>query len=54
MEQPKEVIVVNVKMSFSDMVVFLIRWALAAIPALLILLFFGAIASGIFVGMGSK
>ena len=37
--EPQKVIVTNVKMSFGAMVVFMIKWSLAAIPAFIILSF---------------
>ena len=37
MERHQEVIVTNIKMPFLSMVVFMIKWAIAAIPALIIL-----------------
>jgi predicted Zn finger-like uncharacterized protein len=40
--EPQKVIVTNIKMSFGAMVVFMIKWSLAAIPAFIILsLIFG-------------
>ena len=44
--RPQEVVVVDLNMSFSSMVWFMVKWALASIPALIILaiLFFGVIA----------
>lgn len=36
-DQPLEVVVKDFQMSFGSMVVFMIKWSLAAIPALLIL-----------------
>lgn len=41
--RPQEVVVVDLNMSFSSMVWFMVKWALASIPALIILaiLFFG-------------
>lgn len=37
----REVIVVDVKMRFGSMVVFMVKWAVASIPALLILAVIG-------------
>lgn len=54
----QEVVVTDIRMSFGSMVVFMVKWAIAAIPALIILLVIGAIAAGIlggiFMGMGSN
>jgi predicted Zn finger-like uncharacterized protein len=59
--EPQKVIVTNIKMSFGAMVVFMIKWVLAAIPAFIILalifgilsLIFGAIVTGCVTGMRS-
>ena len=37
METYQQVVVTNIKMPFLSMVVFMIKWAIAAIPALIIL-----------------
>ena len=42
-DQP--VVVVDVQMKFTSMVVFMVKWALAAIPALLILILIGVVAA---------
>ena len=47
---PKEfnnVIVTDIKMPFSSMVVFMVKWAIATIPALIILSVAGSIVFGI-------
>lgn len=36
-----EVVVTDIKMPFMSMVTFMVKWALASIPALIILLFIG-------------
>ena len=54
MEQPatrNEVVVVDVKMPFLSMVVFMVKWAIAAIPALIVLAVFGWFLSSIFLGL---
>jgi hypothetical protein len=38
--------VTDVQMPFASMVTFMVKWALAAIPAMLILIFIGAVAVG--------
>ncbi len=52
--QLQNVVVKDIKMSFGSMVVFMIKWVLAAIPAMIILsligLAIGAIAGGMFGG----
>ena len=49
--QKAEVVVVDVKMPFLSMVAFMVKWAIAAIPAILILLVLGVMVSGLVVGM---
>lgn len=45
------VTVVDFDMPFGSMVVFMLKWGLAAIPAMLILFIVGAIVSAVFAGM---
>ena len=40
----ERVVVSDIQMSFGSMVVFMVKWALASIPAMLILGFLGALA----------
>jgi hypothetical protein len=54
--QHNEVIVVDIKMPFWSMVFFMVKWAIAAIPALLILgtiLFMLAVFLGVLGGANS-
>lgn len=48
--------ITNIKMPFGSMVVFMVKWAIASIPALIILyllfIMFGSVVTGIFSGMG--
>lgn len=37
-ERPTNVVVTDIRMPFGSMVVFMVKWAIAAIPAFLILL----------------
>ncbi len=48
MDQQSEVVVTNIKMPFFSMVVFMIKWAIASIPAIIILSFILAICGLIF------
>lgn len=42
MENPREIIVTDIRMPFTSMVVFMIKWVIASIPAFIILsLLFG-------------
>ena len=47
-----EVSVVDVKMPFGSMVLFMVKWALASIPAFFILFVFGLILGALFGGVG--
>ena len=42
----QEVIVTDIRMSFWSMVVFMVKWAIAAIPAFIILGFLGMVTWG--------
>lgn len=47
----KEVVVVDVKMPFWSMVWFMVKWAIAAIPAFIILAVIGAVLIGFLGGL---
>lgn len=47
-DDKREVIVTDVKIPFWSMVVLMVKWAIAAIPAVIILLVIGAVASMVF------
>lgn len=54
-ENTNKVTVVDVKMPFGSMVAFMVKWAIASIPAIIILIILGAIASAVFGGIfGSR
>ena len=42
-----EVVVTDVKMSFPSMVIFMVKWAIATIPAIIILTAVGSITFGL-------
>jgi len=52
----QEIVVTDIKIPFLSMVVLLVKWALAAIPAMIILIVIGAVLSmtlgGLFGGIG--
>ena len=48
---PQRVVVQDVDMPFGSMVVFIIKWTLASIPALIILCIVGALLSAVFGGL---
>lgn len=52
--EPTNVRIVDIHMPFWSMIVFMIKWAIAALPALLILLFFGAAVAGLLGGVMSS
>lgn len=49
----QEVIVVDLKMSFWSMVVFMVKWAIASIPALIILAVIATLVAMVLGGVGS-
>lgn len=51
MEQEQRVVVVDVKMKFWSMVVFMVKFAIASIPAALILIVFWMLIAALFGGM---
>ncbi|MEA2098300.1 MAG: hypothetical protein U9P70_04500 [Patescibacteria group bacterium] len=48
-----EVVVTDIQMPFGSMVVFMIKWAIATIPAAIILFILGVILMGILGGIGA-
>lgn len=46
--RPQEVVVTDVAMPFWSMVTFMVKWAIASIPAFLILLVLSALVAGFF------
>ena len=46
--EDQEVVVTDVRMRFSSMVVFMIKWVIASIPALIILAALGALVAAFF------
>lgn len=49
--QAKPVVVIDIRMSFWSMVWFMVKWAIAAIPALIILMIIVSVALGFFTGV---
>ncbi len=47
----EEVIVTDVRIPFGSMVVLILKWAFASIPAMIGLVILGMLAAGIFAGM---
>ena len=47
-QEKQEVVVTDIRMSFGSMVVFMIKWTIAAIPAVLILSLLVGVAAAIF------
>ena len=50
-KKSKEVVVTDIKMPFISMVIFMIKWALASIPAIIILMILFSVFAG-FLGIG--
>jgi len=53
MSEEQRVIVTDIQMPFMSMVVFMVKWVIAAIPAMIILTMLGAMFAGIFRSMFS-
>ena len=51
-ENENNVVVVDIKMPFMSMVVFMVKWVIASIPAIIILLVLGMILGGLLGVMG--
>ncbi|MEC9475619.1 MAG: hypothetical protein VX764_01135 [Planctomycetota bacterium] len=51
MDHESEVVVRDISMPFFSMVIFMIKWAIASIPAVIILWIFGAMFAGIVASM---
>jgi len=49
----KEVVITDIKMPFLSMVVFMVKWAIAAIPAIIILAILGMMIMGFLQGLTS-
>lgn len=47
---PSEVVVTDIRMPFLSMVVFMVKWAIASIPAFIILTILAALAWGLILG----
>jgi len=50
-QEPAPVRIIDVKMPLGSMVIFMVKWAIAAIPALIILAIIGAMLSGVLAGL---
>jgi hypothetical protein len=51
MDEAKGVVVTDIKMSFGSMVIFMIKWAIATIPAAIILFLIGAFITVVFTSL---
>lgn len=52
-ESNNQVVITDIKMPFISMVVFMVKWAIAAIPAIIILSVLGAVLAGILGGLAA-
>jgi len=50
-EDISRVEIINIKMPFGSMVVFMVKWAIASIPAIIILWILFMMFGGVFVGL---
>lgn len=51
MAEPNTVVVTDIKMPFMSVVILIIKWTLASIPAMIILGFIGVLGAAIFGGI---
>jgi len=51
MDEAKGITVTDIKMPFGSMVIFMIKWAIASIPAAIILFLIGAVFIGVLGGI---
>ena len=51
MQERTDVVVTNIQMPFSSMVIFMVKWTLASIPALIILFLVVAALAGVVGGI---
>ena len=51
-ETASHVVITDIRMPFLSMVVFMIKWAIAAIPAFIILAVIGAVVATLLSGLG--
>lgn len=49
--QNNHVVITDIKMPFMSMVVFMVKWVLASIPAFIILGIMGGVIAGLFTAM---
>ncbi len=47
----EEVVVTDVRIPFGSMVVLILKWTLASIPAMIVMVILGMVAAGIFAGV---
>ncbi|WP_305906456.1 hypothetical protein Q9L42_001130 [Methylomarinum sp. Ch1-1] len=53
-DDKREVVVTDIRMPFMSMVVFMVKWVIASIPAFLILGFIASIFMTVIGGMGGR
>ena len=51
--RPQEVVITDIEMRFGSMVVFMVKWAIASIPALIILVFVAMLLVGVLFAWGT-
>jgi hypothetical protein len=53
-DKKQEVRITDIRMPFGSMVIFMVKWAVASIPALILLTLLGTVLSGIIIGLLSS
>ncbi len=52
--EKKEIIVTDIKMPFFSMVIFMVKWVIASIPAFIILVILGTLTTGLLSGLSNS
>jgi len=52
--EKKEVVISDIKMPFFSMVIFMVKWVIASIPAFIILVILGTLATGVLSGLAGS
>ncbi len=52
--EKKEVVITDIKMPFFSMVIFMVKWVIASIPAFIILAILGTLTAGVLGGLAGS
>ena len=54
MAEQSHVVVTDIQMPFSSMVMFMVKWVIAAVPAMIILAILVTVLGAVFAGLGGR